>query len=161
MPNEEINYPAGFMLADVARLMRVELDKSIVESGLELSAGDIRALMNIARFFDGVRQCDIAKGMHVEPMTISAYLDRLESSNLVRRQADPRDRRARVVHVTDTATTVLQQVQPMLAMVYDNAMRGVGEEARICTEASLEIARANLSRQRYLGAEMMRGGGGF
>lgn len=159
MPNEEINYPAGFMLADVARLMRVELDKSIAESGLELSAGDIRALMNIARFFDGVRQCDIAKGMHVEPMTISAYLDRLESSNLVRRQADPRDRRARVVHVTDTAATVLQQVQPMLSMVYDSAMRGVAEEARMCTEASLETARTNLSRQRYLGAEMLRGGG--
>lgn len=159
MPNEDINYPAGFMLADVARLMRVELDKSIAESGLELSAGDIRALMNIARFFDGVRQCDIAKGMHVEPMTISAYLDRLESSNLVRRQADPRDRRARVVHVTDTAATVLQQVQPMLSVVYDNAMRGVAEEARICTEASLETARSNLSRQRYLGTEMLRGVG--
>ncbi|BDA86383.1 MarR family transcriptional regulator [Aureimonas sp. SA4125] len=156
MPNEEINYPAGFMLADVARLMRVELDRSVAETGLDLSAGDIRALMNIARYFDGVRQCDIAKGMNVEPMTISAYLDRLESSHLVRRQADPRDRRARVVHVTDAAGLVLQQVQPMLAMVYENAMRGVATEARLCTEASLETARANLSRQRSLGNDVTR-----
>ena len=156
MPNHEINYPAGFMLADVARLMRVELDKGILETGLELSAGDIRTLMNIARFFDGARQCDIAKGMHVEPMTISAYLDRLEGSNLVRRQADPRDRRARIVQVTDTAAVVLQQIQPMLAVVYDHAMRGVAREARACTETSLEIARSNLSRQRMGGVEMMR-----
>ena len=148
MPN--MTYPTGFMLADVARLMRVELDKCISETGIDLSSGDLRALLNIAHFFDGVRQCDIASGMHVEPMTVSAYLDRLERNNLVVRRQDPRDRRARVVHVTDNAAIVLDQVQPMLSLIYENAMMGIDPEARSCTESSLKTARSNLSRKRSM-----------
>ena len=154
MPNTEIAYPAGFMLADVARLMRVEIDRSIADTGLEMSTGDIRALVNIARFFEGVRQCDIAHGMNVEPMTVSAYLDRLERSNLIVRRPDPRDRRARVVHVTEAASIVLDRVQPMLSQVYETAMLGIDRHARSCTESSLEVARSNLSRQRSMSADL-------
>ncbi len=156
MPKEEMIYPAGFMLADVARLMRVELDKCIAETGIELSAGDIRVLMNIAHFFEGARQCDIANGMHVEPMTISAYVDRLERNNFVVRRPDPRDRRARVVHVTESAGCVLDRVKPMLSLVYENAMLGVELEARSCTETSLKAARTNLSRSRSMGTDFAR-----
>ena len=153
MPKRDVAYPASFVLADVARLMRVELDKSVTEMGLDLSAGDIRALMNIVAA-DGIRQCDLAKTMNVEPMTISAYLDRLERNDLVRRQMDPMDRRARVVYVSDLAKDVLNRVRPMLDQVYEQAMNGIDPRQRESTETALEIARSNLSirRGRDMGA---------
>ena len=147
MTNGAFAYPTSFVLADVARLMRLELDKCVTELGLKLSAGDIRALMNIVRF-DGVRQCEIAKTMNVEPMTISAYLDRLEKNNLVRRQLDPTDRRARIICVSDEAREVLDRVLPMLNSVYDEAMSGVAPETRQSTESALETAWSNLSTRR-------------
>ncbi|MBP0614479.1 MarR family transcriptional regulator [Jiella mangrovi] len=115
--------------------------------GLDLSAGDIRALMSIARA-DGVRQCEIAKAMNVEPMTISAYLDRLERNSLVHRKQDPMDRRARIVFVSERAREVINRVRPMLDMVYEEAMNGVDPSQRESTESALEMARSNLSLRR-------------
>lgn len=147
MSNGNFAYPTSFILADVARLMRVELDRCVTELGLNLSAGDIRALMNIVRF-DGIRQCDIAKTMNVEPMTISAYLDRLEKNNLVRRQLDPTDRRARIVCVSDEARAVIDRILPLLDVVYERAMNGVDPQERESTESALETAWSNLSMRR-------------
>lgn len=89
----------GFLVADVTRLLRAEMDRRITAAGLELNPGDARTLSHAARC-GTVRQNLLAERIGVEAMTVSSSLDRLEALGLIERQADSADRRAKLVHVT-------------------------------------------------------------
>ena len=49
----------------------------------------------------------IGKKVLLTSGSITAAIDRLESKNLVHRTADPQDRRARIVHLTDTGRRLI------------------------------------------------------
>lgn len=110
MPTPRYNPDSfGFLISDIARLYRAEIDRRIADAGLELTAAEARTLMHTARHAP-VRQTILAEHMGVEAMTVSGYLDRLERAGLVMRCADPSDRRAKLVELTDAAEHVLDIV---------------------------------------------------
>jgi len=104
----------GFLITDVSRLLRAEFDRRTANAGLGLTPGDARTLVNAARA-GKVRQTVLAERMGVEAMTLSAYLDRLEARDLIRREPDPTDRRAKLVEVTGIAQPVLEQISSISA----------------------------------------------
>lgn len=144
MPKLEPGNSLGFLITDVARLFRQQLEKAVVEAGLELTAGEIRALSYVARH-EGARQSVLAERMGVEPMTLSAYLDRLEVRGLVKRSTDPNDRRAKVIHTTEKADRVFENTKPVAYDVYDRITRGLDETERQEIERLLQLVRKNMT----------------
>lgn len=108
----------GFLINDIARLYRAEIDRRIADAGLELTAAEARTLIHTARHAP-VRQTVLAENMGVEAMTVSGYLDRLEKLGLVLRNPDPCDRRAKLVELTGEANHVLN--------IIDRITRGARE----------------------------------
>jgi DNA-binding MarR family transcriptional regulator len=104
----------GFLITDVARLMRSEVDRRIAEAGGGLTHGEGRALAHAARA-GTVRQNVLAERMGIEAMTLSGQLERLEARGLVTRSADPLDRRAKLVSLTEAADALLDQVRDVAA----------------------------------------------
>ena len=100
----------GFLITDLSRLLRAEMDRRTSEAGLGLTPGEARTLAHAARA-GSVRQNMLADRMGVEAMTLSAFLDRLEARGLVSRTPDPADRRAKLVHLTGAADRVLDEVR--------------------------------------------------
>lgn len=100
----------GFLATGLSRLVRAEFDRRIGEAGLGLTPGEARALVHAARA-GPVRQIIIAENMGIEAMTLTAYLDRLEARGLVTREADPADRRAKLVQLTEAADGVLAVIK--------------------------------------------------
>lgn len=100
----------GFLVTDVARLLRAEFDRAIAAESLGITPGEARALSHVARARP-VRQAALAERMGVEAMTLSTYLDRLEERGLVTREADPTDRRAKLVTTTEAAAAVLARIR--------------------------------------------------
>lgn len=127
MPSSSETETFGFLVTDVARLMRQAFDRRIGEAGLGLTPGEARTLSHAARA-GTVRQSVLAERMGVEAMTLSGYLDRLEGRGLVRRTVDPADRRAKLVHLTDAARDVLARI------------REIGPRARTRVEATMTAA---------------------
>ena len=139
MPSDSL----GFLLTDVSRLFRQAFDRSVQNAGLQLTSGEIRALAHASRC-DGARQAKLAQVMGVEPMTLSAYLDRLEARGLITRTCDPTDRRAKTIKVTPAAADVFDQVRPLAIALYDQMVEGLGrDESEIMTRALAHI-RINL-----------------
>lgn len=99
----------GFLITDTARLLRAEFDRAITAESVGITPGEARALSHVARACP-VRQAALAERMGVEAMTLSTYLDRLEERGLVAREADPTDRRAKIVTMTDAAEGVLRRI---------------------------------------------------
>lgn len=134
----------GFLLTDLSRLYRHAFEKTVEEAGLGLTPGEIRALAHVARY-NGSRQAFLAERMGVEPMTLSAYLDRLEAHGLILRTVDPTDRRAKVISPTPAAETMFEKVRPLAMKVYHDITRGLSDADVRTTEATLAAMRANLT----------------
>ncbi|KQT85452.1 MarR family winged helix-turn-helix transcriptional regulator [Aurantimonas sp. Leaf443] len=135
----------GFLLTDTSRLYRQIFDRMVEEDGLEVTSGELRALAYVARF-SGSRQAVLAERMGVEPMTLSAYLDRLEARGLIRRSVDARDRRAKVIEPTQAAEAVFMRVRPMITKCYARITNGFTDDERQLVETLLQRMRANLSQ---------------
>lgn len=130
----------GFLITDVARLLRAEFDRRTSSAGLGVTPGEARILVNAARA-GAVRQTVLAERLGVEAMTLSSYLDRLEASGLVRRSADPADRRAKIVEVTDEAEPVLEAISKVSRELRDDMSGSL-------THAEIEELREGLKQLR-------------
>lgn len=133
----------GFLITDVARLLRRRFEAALGEAGLGITPGEARTLFH-ASAAGPVRQSLLAERMAVEPMTLVGYLDRLEGRGLVERLADPRDRRAKVVATTTAAQPVLSRIAEVAAGVRAAALDGLSPAEAEALQQALVLMRANL-----------------
>ncbi len=134
----------GTMVADVSHLMRRAFDERARSSGL--SRPQWRVLTMLRRH-EGINQGGLAELVEVEPITLCRMVDRLQEAELVERRADPSDRRAWRLHLTDKARALLEEMRPMAFSLFDDAMTGLDPSERSDLFRMLERIRANLSRR--------------
>lgn len=134
----------GTMVADVSHLMRRAFDERARSSGL--SRPQWRVLTMLRRH-EGINQGGLAELVEVEPITLCRMVDRLQEAELVERRADPSDRRAWRLHLTDKARALLEEIRPMAFSLFDDAMTGLDPSERSDLFRMLERIRANLSRR--------------
>lgn len=137
----------GFLVTDLSRMIRAEMDRRVAEAGLGITAGEVRTLSHAARA-GSVRQNVLAERMGVEAMTLSDYIDRLEARGLVTRRADPADRRAKLVELTPAADAVLAAAQSISAAVRADVARSIPHADWELLIELLKKARSNLSQLR-------------
>ncbi|SRR5690606_4717224 len=130
----------GFLIADVARLLRRRFERALDKAGLGLTPGEARTLAHAGRHGQ-VRQSALAESMCVEPMTLVGYLDRLEAAGLVKRLPDPDDRRAKLVSLTPRARPVLDRIAAVGRAVRESATGGLDA-------GDVEVLRNALLRMR-------------
>ncbi len=133
----------GFILHDIARLMRKRFDQRARALGLSRSQWQV--LVHLSRH-EGINQSGLAEILEVENITLGRLIDRMEESGWVERRRDRNDRRARLLYMTE-------RVAPMM-----ERMHALAEEAR--NEAlvdQLTRVRANLSER---GATLREAGRG-
>ena len=133
----------GFVLIDVARMLRSAFERRIATAGLGLTPGEARALVRIATL-EGSRQLEIAQHMGIEPMTLSTYLDRLQSLGFIERRADPADRRAKLIFTTPAANALIASIRVEQMELMQHVTSGIGEDELDLMGDRLKRLRANL-----------------
>ncbi|TYO88479.1 MarR family winged helix-turn-helix transcriptional regulator [Oceanicella actignis] len=134
----------GFLITDVARLLRADLERRVARAGLALTSGEARALVHAAAA-EGARQTHLAERMGVEPMTLCGYVDRLESQGLVARQPHPQDGRAKIVTLTPQGREMIREIAPLLVAMLADATEGMSQAQIDALRAALEHMRARLT----------------
>jgi DNA-binding MarR family transcriptional regulator len=89
----------------------------------------------------GLRQTELADMLDIEPITLSRIIDRLQEAGLVERQADPADRRAWRLHVTEKAKPVAAQLRAIANEMSAEAFAGIKQEDIETTRRVLAQAR--------------------
>lgn len=145
MPTKLESETIGMLLTDVSRLLRGAFDRKVNVMDLGITPGEARTLIQVA-LTEGIKQAEIATRMGIEPMTLSAYLDRLEAMELVARLPDPADRRAKNVVITDKADPLLAELMAGLREMMNAYTEGLDEATRDMLCANLRILRENLRR---------------
>ena len=131
----------GFLLHDVARLMRKRFEQNA--RGLGLTRSQCQVLAHLARN-EGIQQSGLADILEVEPITLTRLLDRLEEAGLVERRAHPTDRRIRQLHLTSKAHPLIADIFTIGAATRGEALECVAEEDRDRLFSVLSRMKANL-----------------
>ena len=137
----------GFLITDISRMIRAEMDRRVAQAELGITAGEARTLAHAARA-GAIRQNVLAERMGIEAMTLSTYVDRLEAQGLVTRTTDPADRRAKRIELTPAAAAVLATIRAIAANIRAEASRSLpGGDWEKMLE-TLKAVRGNLSQAR-------------
>lgn len=131
----------GFLIGDVARLMRRRFDTRAKQIGV--TRPQWRTLSVLSRN-EGINQGGLAELMEIEPITICRMIDRLEDAGLVERRRDPADRRAWQIYMTDKSRPLVTQLRDIGEQMFDEAMEGLNQSQRNTFKDTLELIRGNL-----------------
>lgn len=131
----------GFLVSDVARLLRRNFDRRARRLGL--SQAQWRALAQLSRQ-EGVKQVTLAESLDIQPITLVRLIDRLQEAGLVARRPDPEDRRAFRLYLTDAARPLLEQMWDLAAETRDEVMAGMPERQKEALFAALRHMKDNL-----------------
>jgi MarR family transcriptional regulator, transcriptional regulator for hemolysin len=138
----------GFLVHDVARLMRVAYDRRAKALGLTRSQWWV---LNNLYFNDGITQSELADLLDVEKPTLGRLLDRLEVKGWIARQADRHDRRAKRVHLTGEVQAVMRALRGIAAGLRNDALEGMDARAQRQLFDSLLLIKTNLLRMNENG----------
>jgi MarR family transcriptional regulator for hemolysin len=126
MKKEDLSRNFGFLISDVARLMRKNFDSRVKEIGLTRSQW---WLLNHLFRADGITQAELAETLEIERSSTGKLLDSLELKGWIKRVVDEKDRRSKRVFLT-------KEVEPII-----KKMRGIAKKVR-------EVSLGKLSSQQ-------------
>lgn len=101
-------YEDPAQLADLLHRLTKRLRRAQAEylSPLGLTPAQERALRMLTRSGEPLRMTALADKLGIVPRSVTTVVDALESAGLVRRETDPSNRRAILLHLTDRGTGV-------------------------------------------------------
>jgi len=143
MFREDLSRNFGFILNDVARLLRTAFDRRVKSLGLTRSQWWV---LNHLYRNDGITQSELADILEVERATLGRLLDRLETKGWVRREGHADDRRAKRVFLTEEVEPALKAMRAAAAELRRDALSGISAEDQSRFVDALLAVKANLSR---------------
>ena len=143
MLREDLSRNFGFILNDVARLLRTAFDRRVKSLGLTRSQGWV---LNHLFRNNGVTQSELAEILQVEKATLGRLLDRLEAKGWVRRENHADDRRAKRVFLTEEVEPALRAMRAAAADLRRDALAGLSAEDQTRFVDALLAIKVNLSR---------------
>lgn len=138
---EDLSRNFGFILHDVARLMRTAYDRRMKVLGLTRSQWWV--LTHLYRN-DGVTQSELADILEIEKPTLGRLLDRLASNGWIRREEHAQDRRAKRVCLTEEVKPAMKAMREAAAELRRDALAGLTPEQQTQFVDTLIAVKANL-----------------
>jgi len=133
-----------FLLSDVARHLRTQADQRARRHGMTRAQWII--LLRLERQ-PNLSQNELAALAEVEPITVARLIDRLEARRLVKRCADPNDRRIWRLRLTPAATPILRTIHKYRMELNHQLTTGVDRKTLASMVSGLRQMKANLSER--------------
>lgn len=125
--NEDPTRNLGFLVHEVARLMRRRFDQRVRSLGL--TQAQWRTLVHLSRC-EGMNQAALAEILEIQPITLTRLLDKLQQSGWIERRQDPEDRRMFRLYLTAQAQPLLGELEAAGAEIRAEATAGMSAAAR-------------------------------
>jgi MarR family transcriptional regulator, transcriptional regulator for hemolysin len=139
----DVDSTHGFLLHDVARLLKKRFEQNSRGSGLTRSQWQV--LTYLAQN-EGINQARLAELIEIEPITLGRIIDKLEILRLIKRNPHPTDRRRWLLHLMPAARAKLQQARAYDDVTRSEATAGVSEDERQRLLKTLLTLKENLTQ---------------
>ena len=143
MPKYPINREFGFILNDVARLLRTYADYKAAQFGITRAQWAV--LVRLERS-EGLNQTELADMLDLQPITLTRLLDKLSDSGLIERRPDPGDRRAKRLFLTPAARPLLKRLAELGEETMTSTLAGIERDGIEKMVSQLAIVKENLRR---------------
>jgi MarR family transcriptional regulator, transcriptional regulator for hemolysin len=131
----------GFLISDVARLMRTAFDRRVRKLGL--TRAQWMVLTRLHRN-SGASQSELADMMEVEKATAGRLIDRLESKGWVERRAHKADRRINRIYLTPEAERLHKRLWRIAEVTVDDALVDLSPAATLQLQELLGRVKGRL-----------------
>jgi MarR family transcriptional regulator, transcriptional regulator for hemolysin len=131
----------GFVLHDVARLLRKRFEQRARDLGLTRSQWQTLAYLSQN---EGIHQGGLADILEIEPITLVRILDKLEARGLVERRQHAADRRIWLLFLTPEAHPLLAEIRGIGEATRAEALTGISDQERAQLLNTLMIMKSNL-----------------
>jgi DNA-binding MarR family transcriptional regulator len=134
----------GFLVNDIARLMRRRFIQLAKERELPLTRMEANVLLYVARE-EGMSQTVLAQLLDIEPITLTRLVDRLAADLLVERRSHASDRRVRTIWLLPAGAAMLDEIRRVTLAVREEALAGFADAERQAIFDALALVRENLT----------------
>jgi len=131
----------GFLLHDVARLLRKRYEQHARDLGLTRSQWQVLAYLAKN---EGIHQGGLAELLEIEPITLGRIVDKLQAAGFVERRPHASDRRIWQLFLTERALPVLAEMQELGALTRSEALADIDDDEQTRLLATLGHMKANL-----------------
>jgi DNA-binding MarR family transcriptional regulator len=136
-----VNPTLGFLLHEVARLLRKRFEQRAKDLGLTRSQWQVLAYLSKN---EGIHQSGLADMLEVEPITLVRILDKLAERGLIERRQHPKDRRVWMLYMRDAARPLVEAMREIGDQTRGEALEGVSPEQREQLFDILSTMKTNL-----------------
>ncbi|PRD42927.1 MarR family transcriptional regulator [Phyllobacterium phragmitis] len=117
----------GFLLHDVARLLRKRFEQRAGNLGLTRSQWQALAFLSKN---EGIHQAGLAEILEIKPITLAHILDKLAERELIERRPHPTDRRIWLLYMRDEAQPLLNEMRKIGDATRSEALEGISDADR-------------------------------
>ena len=132
----------GFLLHDVARLLRKRFEQRARHIGLTRSQWQTLAFLSRN---EGIHQKALAELLEIEPITLMRLIDKLSERGFVERRKHETDRRIWLLYMTDQSRALLAEMKSLGDATRNEALKGISPDDRDRLMGMLELMKTNLS----------------
>ncbi|RPE81324.1 MarR family winged helix-turn-helix transcriptional regulator [Vulcaniibacterium tengchongense] len=133
----------GLLFRQIRDGMWTRMEEELAAAGHDLTMSQYVVLKVLAGGQAGVT--DLARHAELNPGAMTRLLDKLEARGIVARSADPADRRALHIRLTEAGRKMWQDVSQCGQRVRERALAGLSDAEREHLLRLLEQVRDNLS----------------
>ena len=133
----------ALLLREIRAGFWTQIEAEMRAAGHELNFSQYVTLKHLAEGTASVT--DLATAAQVNPGAMTRLLDKLEQRGIVARVADPTDRRALRIHLTEAGLSIWQDINHCGPRVRERATRGMSDADRETLTRLLAQVRDNLS----------------
>jgi len=135
--------PLGRMIYFMAQDIRNQAERVLAPYDLTLEQLQTLKALSPTR---GMTQRQLGREINKNPANMTRILDRMVAKGLTVRQADPADRRACLVLLTDRGRLLLDEVKVVFDQFSAAVHRGVTDEMKRTTRKTLGVMAANVEK---------------
>jgi DNA-binding MarR family transcriptional regulator len=140
----------GFLVQDVARLLRRHFERRARQGGLPITRRQAAVMIYVSRH-EGACQAEVAVRLDLEPISLVRMLDKLCEEGMMERRAHPTDRRVRTLWLTAAARPVLESILRINQAIRAEAFAGMSLATRDAVLDALAQIKDNLAVEQEAG----------
>ena len=140
----DVNQMPGHLIRRLHQAAVAIFHAEVGELGYDLTPVQYAALAKIERN-PGIDQITLAGLIGYDRTTITGVIDRLEQKGLVKREVGERDRRSRVLRISDEGLQVLNEVTPAVLNAQVIMLQGLNDDEAATLVRLLHKATAGVN----------------
>lgn len=133
----------GLLFRQIRDAMWARMERELVAAGHELTFSQYITIKELAKGNASVTE--LARMAQLNPGAMTRLLDKLEQAALVQRIADPADRRALKIHLTEAGLAIWRDINQCGERVHARALSGLSDAERTELARLLLHVRDNLA----------------